>query len=380
MSGYSGYLIWRTFLGVDSYEFPAKNYGDLGYRTLGRAGRHVTNICQAISLLLLVGQVTLQFGENISQVSKFKLCYVVCPVIFACAGFCVSQIRTLKAYGWIANMAVWLNLFVIFVTMGVMANSPPNYKISTLGSAGSAVDRATITPDKNGIYPAIIHYNNVPPNGLIGAVNGMLTGVLAYAGIQLFAEFMAEMRRPRDFIKSIFCAQFLIYTVYLVYGCVVYHLQGQYAFSPSYQGVSIYAWQVVGNMITLIGALICAGLYGNIGVKVVYNNVLLDVFNAPPLSTKRGKLIYASLVPLWWTIAFIIAAAIFAFSCTTFKLKYWLAKTVTTLLYRAESVMANVFTIFLLRSVSFERKSSFCAAALVTIIKKNVNAAAAFVA
>lgn len=63
-------------------------------------------------------------------------------------------------------------------------------------------------------------------------------------------------------------------------------------------------------MVTLIGALICAGLYGNIGVKVVYNNVLIDVFNAPPMSTKRGKLIYASLVPLWWIIAFVIAAAI----------------------------------------------------------------------
>lgn len=27
MAGYSGYLIWHVFLGVDSYEFPARNYG-----------------------------------------------------------------------------------------------------------------------------------------------------------------------------------------------------------------------------------------------------------------------------------------------------------------------------------------------------------------
>jgi hypothetical protein len=57
-------------------------------------------------------------------------------------------------------------------------------------------------------------------------------------------------------------------------------------------------------MITLIGALIAAGLYGNIGIKVFYNNILLDIFNAPPLITTRGKLIYASIVPV------IIAAAI----------------------------------------------------------------------
>ena len=63
-------------------------------------------------------------------------------------------------------------------------------------------------------------------------------------------------------------------------------------------------------MITLIAALIAAGLYGNIGIKVLYNNILVDLFKAPPLITRRGKIFYACIVPIWWTIAFIIAAAI----------------------------------------------------------------------
>lgn len=310
MAGYSGYLVWRVYLGIDSYEFPAKNYGDLGFRTIGRYGRYITNICQGIALLLIVGQVTIQYGENISQMSKFRLCYVVCPVIFAVAGFFISQIRTLKAYGWVANLAVWMNIFVIIMTMGVMANSPPNYKISVLGSAGSAVDPASIKPDSEGNYPPIIHYSNIPVNSLVGSVNGMLSGVFAYAGVQLFVEFLAEMRRPRDFIKAMWGAQFFIYSVYLTYGCVVYHLQGQYSFNPSYQGVSVYGWQTAGNMISLIAALIAGGLYGNIGIKVLYNNVLLDIFKAPPIDTHVGKIIYASLVPIWWIVAFLIAAAI----------------------------------------------------------------------
>lgn len=78
----------------------------------------------------------------------------------------------------------------------------------------------------------------------------------------------------------------------------------------SYQGVSIYGWQTAGNMISLIAALIAAGLYGNIGIKVFYNNILMDIFNAPPLITRRGKIFYAAIVPIWWIIAFIIAAAI----------------------------------------------------------------------
>ncbi|CRG83329.1 hypothetical protein PISL3812_00680 [Talaromyces islandicus] len=309
MAGYSGYLVWRVFLGVDSHQFPARNYGDIAFRTWGSTVRYITNLMQAIALLLLIGQVTIQFGENISQVSKFRLCYAVCPVLFVCVGFFVSQIRTLRSFGWIANFAVWANLLVIFISMGVIAHSSPNFAISTLGSAGSAVNPDTITP-VDGKYPPVMHYSGLPPNGLVGSINGLLSAVLAYAGIQLFVEFMAEMRRPRDFIKAMWGAQFFVYSVYLIYGCFVYHYQGQYSFNPSYQGVSIYSWQTVGNMISLISALIAAGLYGNIGVKVVYNNVFMDLFRAPPLTTKLGKVIYAILVPIFWVIAFIIAAAI----------------------------------------------------------------------
>ncbi|KJK77633.1 hypothetical protein H634G_07372 [Metarhizium anisopliae BRIP 53293] len=33
MGDYSGHLIWRVYLGVDSYQFPARNYGHPGFRT-----------------------------------------------------------------------------------------------------------------------------------------------------------------------------------------------------------------------------------------------------------------------------------------------------------------------------------------------------------
>ena len=117
MAGYSGYLIWHVYLGVDSYQFPARNYGDLAFRTWGTIARHVVNFIQALGLLLILGQVTIQFGQNISQMSKFKLCYIVCPLIFVIAGFFMTQIRTLKSYGWAASLCIWLNLLAIFLTM-----------------------------------------------------------------------------------------------------------------------------------------------------------------------------------------------------------------------------------------------------------------------
>ncbi|KAI9662449.1 MAG: hypothetical protein M1821_008616 [Bathelium mastoideum] len=311
MAGYSGYLIYRCFMNLDSFEFPCRNYGDLGLRIYGPFMRHLINVLQALALLLILGQVTIQNGQGLSQVSKFRLCYAVCVILFVIAGFAIGQIRTLRNYGWLANAAVFLNLLVIFITMGVMAHSPPNYAISVLGSSGSAVDPDSITPDANGNYPPIKHYGGLPnPNSIVGSINGLMSGVLAYGGAQLFVEFMAELRRPRDFIKAMWGAQFFIYSVYMIYGCYVYHFQGQYSYQISYQGVSPYGWQTAGNMLGVLSGLIAAGLYGNIGVKVLYNNVLMDLFNAPPLTAKVGKVLWIVLVPIYWSIAFIVAAAI----------------------------------------------------------------------
>ncbi|KAL2424198.1 hypothetical protein ABEF95_004082 [Exophiala dermatitidis] len=311
MAGYSGYLLWQVYLGLDSYEFPLRNYGDLAYRTMGTAARYVVNILQSIQLLLICGQVIIQNGQGISQTSKFRLCYAVCVILFVIAGFFMGQVRTLRNFGVFSMVAVGLNLMVIFITMGVMAHSPPNYQISVLGSAGSAVNPDTITPDANGNYPPIIHYGGLPDSGnFVGAINGLMSGVFAYGGAQLFVEIMAEMRRPWDFIKAMWTAQFFIWSVYLIYGCYVYHFQGQYSFTISYMGLSVYGFQAACDMMAVLSGLIAAGLYGNIGIKVLYNQVFQEIFRAPPLTTKRGKYLFASIVPIYWSVAFVIAAAI----------------------------------------------------------------------
>lgn len=103
MAGYSGYLLWKCYLGLDSHEFPLKNYGDLAFRIYGTTFRHCVNVLQVLALILILGQITIQQGQGLSQVSKFKLCYAVCPVIFIAVGFFIGQVRTLRNYGWLAS-------------------------------------------------------------------------------------------------------------------------------------------------------------------------------------------------------------------------------------------------------------------------------------
>jgi hypothetical protein len=99
------------------------------------------------------------------------------------------------------------------------------------------------------------------------------------------------------------------------YGHGVYSAQGQFAYNPAYQGMSLlpcsphhlltstvagipavaYRFQTLGNAVSFISALIAALLYGNIGIKIFYSAVLRDVFRLPPLDERYGKLLWVAL-------------------------------------------------------------------------------------
>lgn len=94
----------------------------------------------------------------------------------------------------------------------------------------------------------------------------------------------------------------------------MYSYQGQFAFNPAMQGLSPYNWQTATNVMFLFSALIASCLYGNIGIKVMYNNVFQELLGAPALTTKKGKWLWVAMVPIYWALAFIICAAIPQFS------------------------------------------------------------------
>ena len=272
LAGFSGYLLWDCFIGLDSYQFPVKSFGDIGFRVFGTWARYMLNILQAIQLLCNVGTIIISNGEALSEASKFKLCYAVCCLVWALSGFILGQIRSLQRFTWLANAAVFINLILMFITMGAAANSPPLYSASAL-SAGATVNAALVTP-VNGVYPPVQHSAGLPKSsgGFAGSVNGAMQAVYAYGGSMIFPEFMAEMRRPRDFLKGMWSAQVFIYICYMLYGLFIYGYQGQYIQNPSYLGISSYGLQTAGNSLAIVSALIAATLYGNIGVKGMFSS------------------------------------------------------------------------------------------------------------
>ncbi|TNY22244.1 hypothetical protein DMC30DRAFT_349246 [Rhodotorula diobovata] len=273
-AGITGLMIRHLFLQLDSVRFPVRTYGDLGGRVFGTPVRHMCSVLQAIHN----GQGVAQIAEGGSGPA---ICFSVAVMIWAVLGMIIGQIRSLQGLGILANSAVWINILIIILSMAFIAHSPPNY-----ASAAAAYG----IPEG----PVVVQARVDQP--LYNQVNG--------------CELLSEMRRPHDFIRSFALAQAVIMLVYLVYGIYVYALQGQFTLNLAYQGVSKYAWQTVGNALALVTGAIAAALYGNIGLKVIYINIVEGLFKGPPLMTRQGRMIWSGLVVLFWTAAFFIGSCI----------------------------------------------------------------------
>jgi len=307
MAFYSGIQLWQQFLGLDSTRYPMRSYGDLAFRVYGKYAKAGVNILQSFQFFLNVALLIESNGQGLAQMAVGPsgtgfLCFVVAEVIFMLLGFLLGQIRTLQRLSFLANIAIWLNVIVIIMTMVVTAKYPPNYS-AVYNSYGIKEGEPIITTA------------NWPPNtALEDRINGLMNGVFSFGGATLFNELMAEMRRPIDFWKGFLCAEIFIYSVYIIMGFVVYSNQGQYTYNIAYEGIpsdgGAYAWQTLGNAVSFVSGLIAALLYGNIGVKVFYAAVLRDVFKFPPLNVRSGKIVWVFFIPIYWGLAFIIAAAI----------------------------------------------------------------------
>jgi hypothetical protein len=110
MAAISGTLLWNCFMrmstdylglsrqyiadeiiDLDSYEYPVRTYSDLAFRIYGSAARYLVLAFQAVQMLLNVAVILISNGESLSQVSRFRLCYAVCVVVWAIAGFLIGK-------------------------------------------------------------------------------------------------------------------------------------------------------------------------------------------------------------------------------------------------------------------------------------------------
>ena len=107
----SGWMIWKTFLGLDSSRYPVLSFGDPFFRLYGPWARYFINVTQSIQMFLSVAVVLLGQTGIIAQLGgSVNLCYIVCGIISLVVSMASGYMRSLKHLGWFCNMSVWINI------------------------------------------------------------------------------------------------------------------------------------------------------------------------------------------------------------------------------------------------------------------------------
>ena len=115
-AAWGGYVIWKTFLTLDSSRYPMQSFGDPFLRLFGVKMRHFINVAQSLQQFCTVSILIFSKALNIEQIAKGKVCFIAMMVVIMAVGMIGGFIRSLKKIGFIANAAVWMNIvnFIIW--------------------------------------------------------------------------------------------------------------------------------------------------------------------------------------------------------------------------------------------------------------------------
>lgn len=195
---------------LDSERYPIKSYSDIAERTYGPFMGFIVNIVQCLQLGLQVGTFLIIDGHGLSQIIDFKFCFLALNVFFALLGMVLSQTRSLRNIAVITYFNFFLNIIIMVITMFGVTLYDPVPENSGHKDLSEPIRTSAWIPKESGSW--------------VEQVGGVQLAVFAYAGATIFTEFMAEMRRPRDFWKAAFSAQLFVYVCYLFFGLFAYSM------------------------------------------------------------------------------------------------------------------------------------------------------------
>lgn len=319
-AGAAGFMIWRTFLGLDSSRYPMLSYGDPYFRLIGPYARHFINFTQALQMFLTVAVVLLGQTGIIAQLgANVDICFTLCGIIALVVGVASGYMRALKHLGWFCNLSVWINVISFIIICVAAAKSGPDPAAAVAGGIlpKTWALKGQMAPVKTFVGTPPAKYQMTDNNLFAAKFNGINSMVYAYSGALLFVAFLSEMRRPMDFWKAMFLAQAFITIVYIFFGAFVYSYYGQYSYVIITQVVQPLALQVLNNVLGLVTGWLAVFLYFNIGMKVVYLEVGVEMFKLPAITEKKGKYLWWGLGPLYWIVAFVFAMSIPQFTAFT---------------------------------------------------------------
>lgn len=275
----TGYMI-----GLFKLRYPhVHNMADAGMILWGPVGREILGAAQVIFMVFICGSHVLTGLIAFDTITSGASCSVLWAGVSAIICLVLTIPRTLDGISYLSVASFISILAAVFITMiGV-------------GVAG--------------------HQGGVTVTANLSFASGFLAVtdiIFAYAGHVGFFTFIAEMRKPEDFSKALYCLQAADTTLYLVVGIVVYAFAGPNTVSPALGNTGTTLRKIAYGM-ALPTIMIAGVINGHVCAKLVF----IRIFRRNGVKSRHmtthswvGWLTWIGICFAIWTMAFIIAEVI----------------------------------------------------------------------
>ena len=298
------------FEGLDSFRYPVKTYGDLAYRIYGKWSCRIIVTIQAMDLVFVTSGGILSCGYIfqwlVYEFGGRKLCHPISCLIVMIVMACLTEIRTLKSFSWVALGACLVTLIEFGIWLGTSGHVDTSIS-NTTAIYGTSLGRVK---HKFG-YPGV---DNLPRPGMVPQwVIGFTDVQTSYWGNIVFTEYMAEMRDVSGFGKPLKLVWLWIVFQQILLGIVVYAQQGQYS---EYNPFIFSFFSVNGRhkalsstcaILWILASLVSNALYANIALKVIFRSGIGKIGHNPAWILHRIKALWFIAGPLYWTFSFLVA-------------------------------------------------------------------------
>lgn len=269
---------------------------------MGPWGREIFGVAYIIYCIFCMASHILTFTIAMNVLTSHATCTIVWGVVGLVIFSILSLNRTLKNVSFLSIICMLHQNFYhrLPLTHEIAFTSILSAVVLTMIALGVSPQAAA--GEMKGTYSP-----NFP-----SAFNSISNVVFAYGGHVAWVSFIAELRDPKDFPKSLILLQTVDISLYFIAAIVIYRYAGENVGSPALNSntpiIRKVAWGIALPTIIIAGVI-----FAHVTVKYIY----LRVFTGTKHLNSRGWIATGSWVALAigsWAIAWIIAESIPVFS------------------------------------------------------------------
>lgn len=255
------------------------------------------------------GLHVLTITRYLNTMTKHGECTVVFAVIGACVSWFCSLPRTFNALSWGATASAFFT-FISVILAAAFAGAEG--KTGTEGYKPGSPFAADGSYQLAGM-PLVLAVP-LASTPFYSGMNAFLNIAYTFIGQITLPSFIAEMKDPRDFRKSLWVVTICEVILFSLVGAIVYAYTGsQYNTAPAFYSLGNLTYRKVAFSFMIPTLIFLGVLYASVSARFIFFR-LFEGTRHKSNHTVVGWASWAGILALLWILAFIIAEVIPFFS------------------------------------------------------------------